>query len=395
MRILHLLDPAHCGDEGLLCAAGLMRGSGAYPTHHEAWLLGGEHDERRAWSLGIPTTDRIHPRAHADALPGLRRLWAARRAASAPDIVQCYSLHALRLARAVFGVARVALITRPPLDARTFTPASDLELASGREVIAAFDEATRRSLAPLVGVGGHQDAARWLPTIRLLEPPAFGHGGPVAVDRAAIRESLGLDPADVAIAWLADPPAAIDAAHVAYSGAVLHATGHRAVSLVRRGARDERRAAAYLRTHARRWGMLLVDCSLPELLGAADVCVVETSPAAATHPRLTPCGPVAASLALSMGVPIAAARGTFLTEAGSDWPAQPAISGAPGRIAVPIAAILEVASLRIGLASAARAWCDRARALDAFGTTLYDLWAEVAPGAAPRIAFETGRGAAG
>lgn len=347
MRILHLLDPAHCGDEGLLCAADLIERPGA---EHECWLLGSERDERRAWSLGIPTTTRVHPRARHGALSGLRRLWHDRRDHGGPDVVQCYSPSALGLARSVFDVARVAVLARPPLDARSLRRASDDD--PGREVIAAFDEPTRRS----IGAGS-----------RLVDPPAFGPGGPVAVDRRSLRASLGLAPTDIALAWLADPPGAIDAMHVAYCGGVLMAAGHRTVSLLRRGARQERRGAAYLRAHGRRWGMLLADCSLPELIGAADACVVDVSPGAT-------CGPVAASLALSMGVPIGAARGTFLTEPGSEWPVQPAISGAPGRIAVPIAAILEVPSLRANLTSAGRAWGDRT----GFGRAMSDLWAEAA-----------------
>jgi hypothetical protein len=393
MRILHLVDPATCGDEGILaCAAAIAPGPApAYPTTHDVWIIGDEHAERRAWSLGISSTSRIHPRGatsgRREFLGGLRRLWSARRESFVPHIVQCYSLDTFRAARACFGgpasPARIAVLPRSPIGPARHQPASDLDLASGREVIATFDDADRHRLAPLIG--HPDDAARWLPTIRLLDPPAFQPGGPIELDRTTIRESLGLDPADVALAWLADPPAAIDAMHAAYSSGVLHAAGHGTVSLVRHGSRQERRSAAYIRTHSRRWGMLLVDLSLPELLAAADVCVIEADAQAAST-----CGPIAASLALSMNVPIAAGLRTFATRSESPWPAQPAISPAPGRIAVPIAAILEVESLRVGLASAARAWSDAARARDGFRSTLHDLWAECAPHAAPSIMASSG-----
>src|SRR5437016_2256503 len=117
MRIVHLLDPGGgggdgdgCGDEAMLCCAaamGIVQAEGA-EFRHDAWLIGDTHAERRAWDLGVRTTDRVTARRRS-AFPGcapsrrptvraLARLRRARFGGDDPscflDIVQCYSLPA-------------------------------------------------------------------------------------------------------------------------------------------------------------------------------------------------------------------------------------------------------------------------------------------------------------
>jgi hypothetical protein len=263
---------------------------------------------------------------------------------------------------------------------------SAIDSATGRgETICALDPRTRRAIAPLIGAP--DDALRWGPAIRLLEPPAFSPGGPIALDRADVRARLGLEPADVVLVLLADPPGAADAQAMMFAAGVLHALGHRVVCLIRRGARQERRAAAYLRAHAHRWGLILADLSLPELIAAGDVGVVDRVHLAAEADSPT-CGPLAVGLALSMGLPIAAAPDLFLADpsaAGEAWPVRQALSRSPGRVAVPLADILESRALRVDLAAAGGGWCERALGRDGFRSALTGVWAEAAGVADPVV----------
>lgn len=378
MRVLHLLDPAHCADEGLLaCAASTRTITGA---KHHAWIIGAEADELRCWSLGILTTDRVSPRT---ALPctrdptvlAIKRLRAARERAGAPapDLIQCWSLDALHIARAVFGTgpgapARCAVIARPPRAAPRSRP-SNSDLATGREVLLAYDHSTRRALAPLLSRPGAATADRWLPAIRHIAPPAFDHGGPVALDQAALRNALGLDPRDIAIALLADPPSLADAQRACFALGVLRAVGHRTVLLLRRGARHDRRAAAYLAAHSRRWGLVMAELSLAQLTTAADLTIIDSIPTS-IGPNPT-CGAVGASLALSAGLPIFTFPGVL-----PGWPVLAARSSSLGRIALPISNYLENLQIRLDFAAAARAFCDCSRAAGAFQSTLAAVWRE-------------------
>jgi hypothetical protein len=372
MHILHLLDPALCGDEGMLACHNLT--VDPHPeTHHEFYLLGSAADERRAWSLGIPTTDRIHPRTLGSNAPALRRLIRSHNVR--PDVVQCWSLNAFELAREVFdpypgGPARVAVICNPPRDAHT----SQLDRPAAGETICALDLHTRATLAHMMSIP--PDENRWAPAIHLLEPPAFTV---TLANRQSIRDSLDLDPTDIAIAPLADLPSTLDAMSAIFTAGVLHALGHRAVFLIRRGAQQERRAANYLRNHAQRWGMILCDLSLPDFLAAADIALVERAHSSAQHPTPT-CGPIAVSLALSMGIPVASTRHTFTSghsAPGEPWPVLVSNAKGLGRTAVPLADLLANPALRTDLLKAAGAWCHRARVRNSFRQALNNIWQEL------------------
>lgn len=379
MRVLHLLDPADCADEGLLaCAEAMCTIPGA---QHHAWIVGSEADEQRCWSLGILTTDRVPPRrslvpGRDPDIIGLRRLRVAREQAGSPtpDLVQCWSLEALHLARAVFGSgpgapARCAVVARPPRTPQRSLP-SDSDLATGREVLIAYDNPTRRALAPLLARDGASQADRWLPTIRLIDPPAFEPGGPVTLDRTALRHSLGLKPEEIVIALLADPPSRADAHRISFALGVLRAVGHRTVLLLRKGATLERRAAAYVAAHSRRWGLTIADLSLAQLAIAADIAIVDDAPSpdGTTTPT---CGPVAAALATSMALPIITFPGVL-----PGWPGLAAPSTSLGRLAVPLSSYLENPRIRTDFAASARSFCDRARAAGSFQHTLAAIWRE-------------------
>lgn len=386
MHILHLLDPAHCGDEGLLACHHLAQSVHdpadlLPPPRHECWLIGSHDDERRAWSFCIPTADRIHPRRFDGARVGLTRLLRARNIN--PDIVHCWSLPTLLLARAAFGdddsaPMRIAIFPNVPAGLEPGYASAIDGGERAREIVCTLDEPARQSLAPILGVSLIEN--RWAPPLRLLEPPAFKPGGPLPTDREALRAALGLTPADSVVAALADPPDSLDAMNAAFAGGVLNAIGHRTVFLLRRGGHHERRGAAYTRAHGRRWGSILADLSLHELLAAADIAVVDHAHGSRGLPA---CGPIAINLAISMGIPIASAPGLFTAlraSSGQAWPIRIGNSAASGRIAVPLADLLGNPALRIQLAAEARTFADTARARNGFRTGIARLWEETRTG---------------
>ncbi len=366
-----------CGDEGLLaCAASLF-----IDASHECWLIATAAQERRAWDLGINTTERVTPRLRVrlirdGTIAALKRLRDAR-ASWEPELIQCWSLDAMHLARRVFGCgpgapARCAVVLRPPGigggggvgGAQRSAPA-DSDLATGREVLVAMDGPTRAAIAPLISRAGAIEAARWLATIRLVDPPCFAQGGPVAIDRAALRTSLGIQQGETVVSTLADPPSLGDANRMAFASGMAMATGHRTISLIRRGAKGDRRAVRYVRSHGHRWGLVVANLSLPEMLACSDMTVIDAPDGVPS------CGPVAASLALSMAVPIVAFPGVL-----PGWPVLHGPSMSVGRLAVPIAQILESSQTRVEMAALARSWCDHARASKGFHGTLAAIWRE-------------------
>jgi len=399
MLIRHVLDPAACGDEGLLCCADAMgiREAEGTDIRHECVLIGDSAAERRAWGFDIRTTDRVTPRRIAGRSPLLRsicRLDAARssRSEQRPDIIQSWSLDAASLARSLYpsgpdAPARVAVIPRTPLDRPTRDAAPDSDLATGREIFAALDDTARGAIAPLISLAGSREADRWLPTIRSLEPPIFDRalGASVFPPRSETRAALGLAPNETVIGVLADPPRAADAERAMFTAGVLFAAGRRSTWLIRRGARHERRAAEYLRSHAHRWGMALADITLPELIAASDLCVIDAVPQHDGLPLAT-CGPTAIAVTLAAGIPVVASPGAASPR--DQMPIAFASIPALGRTAVPIALLLESSAARSDLAAAARTWVAQARARNGFASTLASIWLEAAniPSSEPFLA---------
>ena len=383
VRVLHILDPASCGDEGVLACAWAMLGSeraGEPGFEHDVWIVGDGAAERRAWSLGIASTDRISPRAGtcSRGTTGLlRRLREDRYPRAMPSIVQCWSLSALELARRVFGggpgaPARVAVLARFPTPdefpaaKKILAGASHSDLATGREVLAAIHPRVRASIGAMMGDAAEPD--RWLHAVRLIDPPVPSLSQ--RPDASAIRAALEIDATEKVVGLLADPPSAADAHRFAFASGVVFAAGRPITVLIRRGATHERRGAAFIRAHSRRWGMVLADLSLPELVAASDVLFVD-SPPNASHPSA---GPTAIALAHAMVVPIVAFPGYFTP---SDGPILLSPSESLGRIAVPIVELLESGATRAAQAAAARAWLNEAIARDGFRSTLHEVWYEV------------------
>lgn len=390
MRVLHLIDPALCGDEGVLaCAAAMGIAGEDRPAEHAAWIVGNDADERRAWALGVDSTDRVGGGWEAGAVRGLRRLREARYGDGGPDIVQCWSARGLMLARRVFGTGdgspvRVAVIGREQVGDRADDSwgGSDAALATGREVIVTLDLATRAAIAPRIARA--VDAARWHHAIRVIEPPVFASEFAGRGNREEVRATLGIEGGEVVVGVLADPPAALDAHRMAFAAGVVYAAGHRAVWIIRRGARDERRAVDYQRKFERRFGLVLADMTLPQLVAASDVCVADgkginpgsLSPIADDGPS---CGVTALSLAVSAGVPVVAFPGVArATASGETWPVLAGKVKSLTRAADPIARMIEDPALRLDLAAAMRGWNDRARARDGFRRVLREIWLEAA-----------------
>ncbi|MBY0262597.1 MAG: hypothetical protein K2Q20_09650, partial [Phycisphaerales bacterium] len=221
--------------------------------------------------------------------------------------------------------------------------------------------------------------------IRLAPPPIFNRAGPIPTDRETIRAALGLDPADRVVTLLSGIPAHADALAMAFQLGLCFTIGRPLVGLVDRGAANLRQGLEFCREHGRRWSILPVNLTLPERIAAADLCIAQMN-------GLRPsCGPTALSLAAAMGVPVAAHPGVIAGLA-AIAPPPPALLGSGNdrnALALPILALADTDRERPSIAHAQRAWCDHARAADAFRSTLADLWAEVANLPLPRPGLPT------
>lgn len=133
MRVLHLVAPPDLARPELapqrsdaavrMCVEVIRRESIKDSGHgsHSVILIGGSSAERRAESLGLPSTDRVSPPGGIAALGwrGVRRLALAR---GTFDVVQPWSPDLVRLARMI-GLGRVCappceLVTTPTRHAR-------------------------------------------------------------------------------------------------------------------------------------------------------------------------------------------------------------------------------------------------------------------------------------
>lgn len=384
MRIVHLLDPAYCGDEGVLACAATL---GIPRTSQSVWIIGDSAAEQRAWALGIPSTDRVNPRrdwrGRLDPLAcakGVRRLAAARFGeAGAPDIVCCWSVQGLALARAAIGRRRpwrVGVMTRPPIGDVDSGPL-------GRIAAYGLHDATVVALGRRIADAyGHAASVRrggilLRDNIREIEPPVFPHGGIADFDRAQTRARLGLEHNDVVLGMLADPPETGDAMRLIFNVGLLYTMGQQLVGLAPRGVRNHRRAARFVRAHGRRWGLCIADAPITEIIVASDVCLIDAVPM--HHGIVASVGPTAMSLAMAMGVPTVAMPRAMLHTA-EEFPPPVPLAGSddPNRIAVPVLRLLEDSAARNDLAAAQRSWCDRTRARDGFRTTLAAIFREVA-----------------
>jgi hypothetical protein len=257
LRILHMLDP-EAGDEGVLACAALLRAGDA---EHRVWLAGSTRFEARCESLGVRTTDLVPaPLGRAElAWRRVRRLADDRdadvREGAWADVVQCYSLPSLALARLAIGKRRpprVGFLARPP----AVRPAGRARFALHDSTLVCCDDATANGYAE--AASARRGGTFLRDNIRRCDPPAI----PFRADAAArehARARLGLSPDDRAVAFLMDPPSAGDAMRAAFVVGLAYVAGTRGVAIVPRGAAHARRAARFVRTHGRSWGLLLTD----------------------------------------------------------------------------------------------------------------------------------------
>lgn len=279
-----------------------------------------------------------------------------------PEVVQCWSSDALawvQRSRTLDQRRTVAVLSRVKPEGKD---AAARVLAWAR--VAVFSDADRRAL-------GDQDRVRVLP------PPVFAGGLAQSAQRDDIRSQLALDRTDIVFGLLADPPESGDLHQLAFSLGLAKVMGYRLTALAPRGGRQADRAARFIETHARRWGLIVSDISLPELVAASDVCFVDRS--ADQDAQSTTVGPVGLSWAMCSGVPVIDAagwsrRGVF----GEPFPLISTQATKTGRAAVPLVRWLEDASYRIELASAMRSWHDVTAAHGGFVAGLTSLWNEVA-----------------
>jgi len=141
--------------------------------------------------------------------------------------------------------------------------------------------------------------------IRLLSYPGIeGRTMGAGADRQVHRAAIGLQPEDIAIALLADPPAAADATRFAFTLGLLYTTGARVVGIVPRGVGGERRALRFVRSHGRRWGLTVFEGSLLGAVQAADIALWD---AADGDDGRVSAGPGLITWARGAGVPVACA----------------------------------------------------------------------------------------
>ncbi|MBY0310865.1 MAG: hypothetical protein K2W85_02225 [Phycisphaerales bacterium] len=369
--ILHLVDPADSGDEGLICCAAAI--DGVSGCTQRVLIIGNAEDERRARALGIDTRDRV-PKCSSVWLTSAR-VRSVISAHSGPrrrkiDVLQCWSLSALSLAaRAAPHRSRIGIFTGVPGD-----DLGDAAAALSGATLCTMDIRGRATLAR--ACSEDRDASAALARVRMIPPPVALPSAPLA-SRESVRRALGIEPGQTVVSLLADPPGSGDARRVCFALGLNHVLGTNTVALVRRGARQARRATRFNRLNARRWDMISATISIAELIAASDVCVVDTDD---EHSGLPSCGPTSVALALAHGVLVAGSAGGVPQLHGIQPMPVLMPSGlrtGSGGLAMPIEQLLRDESTRVAQAHAARSWIEAERARGGFAMVLSGLWSEV------------------
>lgn len=383
LRILHLLDP-HDGEEPALACRAALSIEG---VSHDLWLVTDSAGEQRARQLGLATTDRVPTRRGTlgPIARGMRRLLQNRYddlGLPTPDLVQCWSVRMLGIARAAFGkraIPRCCVLTRTPLPPATLPITGkwfaqrSIERALDDTTLLALDPTIREAWAPAASIG--RGGLRMLDNIRLCEPPVITpppEHSPHAPARDEARAALGLKSDEVAIALLADPPAAADAVRFAFLVGLIHCAGIRVVAITRPGTRGSRRSARFVAGHSRRWGLIETDHPLPNMLAAADIAVWDVG-----EDGVPSSGPLSIRAAMAAGVPIAAAwrpmAARALGAAASDCLAA---SDTPQLVAGRMHALAQDATLRARVGEQCRRIAIESAQRDDFRRTLLALWQE-------------------
>jgi hypothetical protein len=381
-RIVHVLSPESAGDEGVLACAAAM----AIPGFaHTCVIVGDDGHERRAWALGVPSVDRLTPLCRP---VGQREVWLSptgRRLAAVlgarlagepgPALLCTWSARDLALVRAAAGkrgLKRVGVLAHAPDAPHRPDQAHHTDWAWG------MDEATVVTIGSRVrariarAASARRGGRMCVDDVRLCPAPAFERGGPLAVDREALRSRLGIEPGDTVVGLLADPPCRGDALGLAFQLGLCWTIGRPMVGLMPRGVAWERQGLRFVIDHGRAWRMLNVHLSLPELVAVSDVAVAQATE------RGPSCGLVALSLCASVGVPVACHPGVVgdCEDADQVAPALAALDDERNRLAVPLLRLVEDAAAAAELVRRQRAFADRARAADGFARTLAGVWRE-------------------
>ena len=299
MRVLHLLAPASAGDEGVLACAASMHST---PEHlHRVLLIGGSAEERRTWSLGVHTTDRVQPLLRSAARSARRaRMWmdATRTSGFEPTIVQSWcgdsALLGERLGGLLVSAMRSATLLRVPSEGLL----TELQACAVRTRFSVYNPGMRRVLARAWG----RDGAG----VRVLDPGAE-HAAISAPDRGDARAELGVEDEDKVIALVCHDPLRTDAMNFAFVLGLLYVAGQRVVGQMPQDARNHRRAARFVRAHARRWGAVMPGGSLTQTVAAADAVVFDDGGL-----NVMP-GPWMRAVAACAGVPLIVPGGAAMT----------------------------------------------------------------------------------
>lgn len=376
LRVLHLLDPRDGDEPALACRAAM----GIEGVTHDLWLVTDSAGEERAVALGLGTTDRVpaRPGLSGATARAMRRLLENRyddAGLPTPDLVHCWSVGMLGVARAAFGkrtIPRCAVLTRTPLPlpaAGRWLARRRIERALDDTTLLALDPTIREAWAPAASVG--RGGVRMLDNIRLCEPPTGAPSGDPHA-RARARAALGIADDALAVVLLADPPAAADALRFVFLVGLIHCAGIRVVALARSGHRGERRAARFVAGHSRRWGLVVSDRPITQLIDAADIAVWDTG-----EHGVPSSGPTLIREAMARGVPVAAAWRPMAERAlGPLAPDCVAASDTPQLVAGRIHALASDAALRRRVAEDGRLFAAECVRRDLFRATLRALWEE-------------------
>lgn len=362
LRALHLLEPC-AGDEAILACAAAV----AIPAvTHRVWIIGSGGCARRAEALGVPIDGRVAPALGRPelALFKLRRLMDDRDRelpeGTWADVVQCYSVGTLGLARLAVGKRkppRIGVLSRPPVGR---SPGARERFALHDATLLVFDHATRDAYAE--AASARRGGAYLRDNIRLCAAPGVMPRSALA-RRDEIRASLGIEPEHRAVVFLADPAGAGDAMRMAFTLGLCFVRGQRTVGVLPRGCTHARRAARFVRTHGRSWGLVFSDLPMTDLIAGADAGVWD-----AGEPSLGPgsSGPMLLRSALAGGLPIVAGPGAPTGDASGHPLVRTAINHTPAAVG---AMLMEVLTSPRPPALAGG---------DDFATTLAELWNECA-----------------
>ncbi len=132
--------------------------------------------------------------------------------------------------------------------------------------------------------------------------------------------------------------------------------GKRLVGLVPRGSANTRPGSAFRAGARAAAGLCIAEALITDIIAASDVCVTSS---ASQHGNVVSSGPTAISLAMAMGVPVAACLGPRLRRSDeSPPPVRARATDDPNRLTVPVIHLLEEPELRLQIAAEQRAWCD-------------------------------------